>query len=61
MEWCEIKDLFDTIDGAYGVGQLELTAWESDFYDSTSMQFSSKDTLSDKQIDILKRIIDKIG
>lgn len=34
----------------------ELTAWETDFVESVSDQFTRKGTLSDKQYTILERI-----
>lgn len=39
---------------------VELTKWESDFIVSINDQFTAKDTLSDKQCEILERIYDKV-
>ena len=59
--WESIRDKIDIIIGSYEFEQLELTAWEIDFFDSISMQFSNTDNLSDKQISILNKIISRIG
>lgn len=57
--WKMIKDLIEDIEGMYEMCNLELSSWEIEFLDSVSMQFSSKDDLSDKQIEILERIRSK--
>lgn len=59
--WQMISELFETINEAYQMCQLELTPWETEFIDSVEMQFSDRDNLSDKQVEILRRIEGKIG
>ena len=38
----------------------ELNSWESDFVDSCEGKFESRETLSDRQCEILEKIYDKL-
>ena len=38
----------------------ELTAWEMNFIESCNGQFAFKETLSDRQCEILEKIYDKL-
>ncbi len=55
----EIDSIQERLDAVRGGTAKALTNWEEDFLLSIEEQFSEKQWLSDKQLDILTRIYDE--
>lgn len=55
-----IQEMINNIDSARGCSNFKLTKWEEDFFDSVVEQFAERNNLSDKQIECIVKIWEKI-